>query len=67
LQALSIGVTELFDKYNRGVLDTLFEKEFENLFVAICKRMRQEEFILYDEYNKLKRLADKENRSLANY
>jgi hypothetical protein len=67
LQALSIDVTRFFDKYSRGLLDTLFEKEFENLFVAICKRMRQEEFILYDEYNKLKRLADKENRSLANY
>ena len=53
LQTLSIGVTEFFDKYNRGILDTMFEEEFENLFVALCKRMRQEEFILYDEYNML--------------
>ncbi len=53
LQTLSIGVTEFFDKYSRGILDTMFEKEFENFFVALCKRMRQEEFILYDEYNML--------------
>ncbi len=53
LQTLNKGVTEFFDKYDRGILDTLFEKEFENLFVALCKRMRQEEFILYDEYNML--------------
>jgi hypothetical protein len=53
LQTLSIDVTEFFDKYDRGILDTMFEKEFENLFVSICKRMRQEEFILYDEYNML--------------
>ena len=53
LQTLSIGVTEFFDKYNRGILDTKFEKEFENLFVALCKRMRQEEDILYKEYERM--------------
>ena len=53
LQTLYKGVTEFYDKYNRGILDTMFEKEFENFFVALCKRMRQEEFILYDEYNML--------------
>ncbi len=53
LQTLSIGVTEFFDKYNRGILDTMFEKEFENLFVALCKRMRQEEDILYKEYERM--------------
>ncbi len=53
LQTLSIGMAEFFDKYSRGILDTKFEEEFENLFVALCKRMRQEEFILYDEYNML--------------
>ena len=53
LQTLSIDVTEFFDKYSRGLLDKMFEEEFENLFVALCKRMRQEEFILYDEYNML--------------
>ncbi len=53
LQTLSIGVTKFFDKYSSGILDAKFEKEFETLFVALCKRMRQEEFILYDEYNML--------------
>ncbi len=50
LQTLSIGVTELFDKYNKGILDTKFVEEYENFFVALCKRMRLEEDILYDEY-----------------
>ncbi len=50
LQTLSIGVTEFFDKYSRGILDTKFVEEFENFFVALCKRMRHEEDILYDEY-----------------
>ena len=53
LQTLSIGVTNFFDKYNRGILDTKFEEEFENLFVALCKRMRQEEDILYKEYERI--------------
>ncbi len=54
LKTVSIDVTEFFDKYSKGVLDTtIFMEEFENLFVSICKRMRQEEFILYDEYNML--------------
>ena len=50
LQTLSIGVTEFFDKYSRGILDTKFVEEFETFFVALCKRMRLEEDILYDEY-----------------
>ncbi len=53
LQTLSIGVTEFFDVYSRGILDTKFEKEFEKLFVALCKRMRQEEDILYKEYERI--------------
>jgi hypothetical protein len=53
LQTLSIGVTKFFDKYDRGILDRMFEEEFENLFVALCKRMRQEEDILYKEYERM--------------
>ncbi len=53
LQTLSIGVTKFFDKYDRGILDRMFKEEFENLFVALCKRMRQEEDILYKEYERM--------------
>ncbi len=57
LKTVSIDVTEFFDKYSKGVLDTtIFMEEFENLFVAICKRMMCEQFILYDEYEDLNKL-----------
>ncbi len=51
LQTLSIGVTKFFDKYDRGILDRMFEEEFENLFVALNNRVSNEEDILYDEYD----------------
>lgn len=50
LQTLSIGVTKFFDIYDRGVLDMKFVEEFENLFVALRNRIKNEEDILYDEY-----------------
>ena len=57
LRTVSIDVTEFFDKYSKGVLDTtIFMEEFENIFVAICKRMMCEQFILYDEYEELNKL-----------
>jgi hypothetical protein len=57
LETVSIGVTEFFDKYSKEVLDTtMFMEEFENLFLAICKRMMCEQFILYDEYEELNKL-----------
>ncbi len=57
LKTRSIGVTAFFDKYSKGVLDTtMFMEELENLFVAICKRIRYEEFILYDEYEGFNKL-----------
>ncbi len=46
-------VQEFFDKYFRGVSGKELQKEFENLFVALDKRVRNEEDILYDEYDKI--------------
>ncbi len=42
---------EFFDKYSRGVSGKEFPKEFETLFVALGKRIRNEEDILYEEYD----------------
>ncbi len=46
-------VQEFFDKYSRGVSGKELQKEFEDLFVALDKRVRNEEDILYDEYDKI--------------
>ena len=44
---------EFFDKYSRGVSEKEFPKEFENLFVALDKRIRNEEDILFPVYEKI--------------
>jgi DUF438 domain-containing protein len=44
---------EFFDKYSRGVSGKEFPKEFENLFDAIGKRIRNEEDILFPVYEKI--------------
>ncbi len=50
MENVSRVVQEFFDKYSRGVSGKELQKEFENLFVALDKRVRNEEDILYDEY-----------------
>ena len=53
MENVSRAVQEFFDKYSRGVSGKELQKEFENLFVALDKRVRNEEDILYDEYDKI--------------
>jgi iron-sulfur cluster repair protein YtfE (RIC family) len=50
MENVSRVVQEFFDKYSRGVSGKELQKEFENLFAALDKRVRNEEDILYDEY-----------------
>ncbi len=50
MENVSRAVQEFFDKYSRGVSGKELQKEFENLFAALDKRVRNEEDILYDEY-----------------
>ena len=50
MENVSRVVQEFFDKYSRGVSGKELQKEFEDLFVALDKRVRNEEDILYDEY-----------------
>ncbi len=58
LETVSSDVPKFFDKYkySKEVLDTMFIKEFEFLFNTLCKRMRYEEFIFFDEYEELNKL-----------
>ncbi len=51
MENVSRVVQEFFDKYSRGALGKELQKEFENLFVALDKRVSNEEDILYDEYD----------------
>ena len=50
MENVSRAVQEFFDKCSRGVSGKELQKEFENLFAALDKRVRNEEDILYDEY-----------------
>ena len=46
-------VKEFFDKYYGGVIDEDFPGEFERFFTTISKRIKDEECILFDEYEKI--------------
>ncbi len=51
MENVSRIVLKFFDKYSRGVSGEELQREFENLFVALGKRIRNEEDILYEEYD----------------
>ncbi len=54
MKNVSRAVQEFFDKYFSGeILDTEIQKEFENLSVVLSKRIRNEEDILYEVYEKM--------------
>ncbi len=53
MENVSIIVQEFFDKYYGGVIDEDFPREFERFFAAISKRIKDEEDILYDEYDRM--------------
>ncbi len=44
---------QFFNKFHEGSVDKNFPNEFEELFTAINKRIKNEEEILYDEYEKI--------------
>ena len=56
LELVSRNVTEFFDKYSKGVLDTIFAEEFQNLYAVLYERMMYEEYRLYDEFEELNKL-----------
>jgi hypothetical protein len=53
LENASRFVFEFFDKCNKGLPGANLSSDFETLFMVIRDRMRNEENILYDEYDKL--------------
>ncbi len=54
MENVSRIVLEFFDKYSRGASGEELQREFENLSVALGKRIRNEEDILYEEYDMVK-------------
>jgi hypothetical protein len=46
-------VQQFFNKFHEGTIDKSFPHEFEAFFAAISKRIKNEEEILYDEYEKI--------------
>ncbi len=50
MENVSRVALEFFDKYSRGVLGKELQGEFESFFVALRNRIKNEEDILYDEY-----------------
>lgn len=53
MDEVSRVVQGFFDKYSVGTVDEDFPVEFEKLFASISKRIKDEENILYDEYEKI--------------
>ncbi len=52
MENVSRVVMEFFDKYSEEVVDSAVTGAFEELFAAFRNRIRNEEDILYEEYEK---------------
>ncbi len=50
MEDVSKVVQQFFNKFHEGTVDRNFPHEFEVFFAAISKRIKNEEEILYDEY-----------------
>ncbi len=54
MKNVSKVVLEFFEKYFRGrIPDNELQKEFENIYAALGKRIKSEENILYDVYDEV--------------
>jgi len=53
MQDVSKVAEQFFNKFHEGTMDKNFPNEFEELFAVINKRIKNEEEILYDEYEKI--------------
>ena len=53
MENVSRVALEFFDKYSRGVLGKKPQEEFENLSVTLRNRIKNEEDLLYKEYERI--------------
>ncbi len=53
MEGVTKVVQQFFDKFHEGTVDRNFTHEFEAVFAAISKRIKNEEEILYGEYENI--------------
>ena len=53
MEGVAKVVQQFFDKFYEGTVDRNFTHEFEAVFAAISKRIKNEEEILYGEYENI--------------
>ncbi|MFQ5688000.1 MAG: hemerythrin domain-containing protein [Candidatus Scalindua sp.] len=53
MEDVSKVAQQFFNKFHEGTIDKSFPHEFEAFFAAITKRIKNEEDILYEEYEKI--------------
>ncbi len=53
MEGVSEVAQQFFNKFYEGTLDKNFPHKFEEFFTAISKRIKNEEEILFDEYEKI--------------
>ncbi len=53
MENITISVLEFFEKYSDGVLDSKYVDVFETLYATLSARMKNEESVLFAEYEKI--------------
>ncbi len=53
MEGVTKVVQQFFDKFHEGTVDRNFPHEFEAVFTAVSKRIKNEEEILYGEYENI--------------
>ncbi len=53
MENITISVLEYFGKYSDGVLDSKYVDVFETLYATLSARMKNEESVLFAEYEKI--------------
>ena len=53
MENISKSALEFFEKYSDGVLDSKYVEAFETLYAALSARMKNEESVLFAEYEKI--------------
>ena len=53
MEGVTKVVQQFFDKFHEGTVDRDFTHEFEAVFAAVSKRIKNEEEILYGEYENI--------------
>lgn len=53
MENISRSAFEFFEKYSDGVIDSKYVEAFETLYAALSARMKNEESVLFTEYEKI--------------